>query len=86
MTGLLVSMPTVALLALAALALLVSNLRRRLQRALSRRFQGYASTIRSEIPLVDRLAQEQVRSDALPLDSVSAGRLDVLQVRTVVSG
>ena len=48
-TGLLVSMPSAVLLALAALAVLIANLRRRLQRALYRRLQGHAITIRSEI-------------------------------------
>ena len=73
-TGLLVSMPTAVLLASAALALLVSNLRRRLQRAVNRRFQG--SGMRQGATCVPRAGMtEQLRNDALPLDSVSAGQL-----------
>ncbi len=51
--GLLVSMPTAALLAVVALALLVSNLRCRLRRALDRRFQGHGITTRHEVSLAD---------------------------------
>jgi hypothetical protein len=71
-TGLLVSMPSAVLLALAALAVLIGNLRRRLQRALYRRLQGQVITIRSEISLADRYDREHVRSDAQSLDSVPA--------------
>lgn len=70
--GLLVTMPTAVLLAVAALALLVSNLRCRLRRALDRRFHGHGTTTRPELPLADQPAREQVHSDAQPLDSVSA--------------
>lgn len=73
-TGLLVSMPSAVLLALAALAVLIANLRRRLQRALYRRLQGHAITIRSEISLADRYDREPDRNDAQSLDSVPAGR------------
>jgi hypothetical protein len=73
-TGLLVSMPSAVLLALAALAVLIANLRRRLQRALCRWLQGHAFTIRSEASLTDRYDREHVRNDAQSLDSVPAGR------------
>jgi len=72
-TGLLVSMPTAALLVLAALALLVSNLRCRLRRASNRRFQGHRITARTEGILADRPAREQAL-DVQPLDSVSVER------------
>jgi hypothetical protein len=72
--GLLVCMPTAALLALAALALLVSHLRRRLLQALNRRFQGHAITVQREVPLADRHAPEQVRSDALANMSADMAR------------
>ena len=73
-TGLLVSMPSAVLLVLAALGVLIGDLRRRLQRALYRRLQGQAITIRSEFSLADRHDREHVRSDAQSLDSVPAGR------------
>jgi hypothetical protein len=65
-TGLLVSVPTAALLALATWALLISYLRRRLRRALNRRFQRHAGTIPPEVPLAERHDRTQVSCDAPP--------------------
>ena len=79
MIALLVCMPTAALLASAALALLVSHLRCRVQRALNRRFHGDRISTRPEVAVAARYDRQQVSSDALPLGSVSAGRLPAWQ-------
>lgn len=86
-TGLLISMPTAVLLASAALAVLVSNLRRRLQRAVNRRFKGPAMTSgETGLPRAVWHDREQLRSDALPLDSLSAGRLHVVEQALPAAG
>ena len=83
--GLVISAPTAVLLGSAALALLVGKLRRRWRQAVNPRLCG-PDVMRAETsrPLAAGPEAEGLRSDARPLSTASAGRLQVVELEVPV--